>query len=137
VAPDADVVEFVRSLTRGHGADVTIDAVGREGLLAQAFDATAPGGTIVCVGVPSPAAVAHLPAARVVREEKYVTGSLYGSSRPTLDIPNLLGLYVAGRLPIDKLISRTYRLDQIDDAFADLEAGRLRRGVVLVGEEHR
>jgi NDMA-dependent alcohol dehydrogenase len=132
VAPDDDVAGHLRSLTGGHGADVTIDAVGQEGLLEQAFDATTPGGTIVCVGVPAPTASARVPAARFVREEKYLTGSLYGSSRPTTDIPNLLALYAADRLPIDRLITRTYTLDQLDDAFDDLEAGRLRRGVVLV-----
>jgi Zn-dependent alcohol dehydrogenase len=132
VTPDDDLADRLRSLTGGYGADVTIDAVGSEGLLEQAFDATAPGGTIVCVGVPSPSASARVPAARFVREEKYLTGSLCGSSRPTIDIPNLLGLYAGGRLPIDRLITRTYGLDQLEDAFDDLEAGRLRRGVVLM-----
>jgi len=132
VAPDDDVGGFLRSLTGGFGADVTIDAVGSEGLLEQAFDATAPGGTIVCVGVPAPSASVRVPAARFVREEKYLTGSLYGSGRPTIDIPNLLGLYAAGRLPIDRLISRRYTLDRLDEAFDDLEAGRLRRGVVIM-----
>ena len=136
LAPDDDVAGHLRSLTGGYGADVTIDAVGQEGLLEQAFDATAPGGTIVCVGVPAPSASARVPAARFVREEKYLTGSLYGSSRPTIDIPRLLGMYAAGRLPIDRLITRTYALGQLDDAFDDLEAGRLRRGVVLMDTTH-
>ncbi|PVY97092.1 alcohol dehydrogenase/S-(hydroxymethyl)glutathione dehydrogenase/alcohol dehydrogenase [Actinomycetospora cinnamomea] len=134
VRPDEDVVAAVRDLTAGAGADVTIDAVGREGLLEEAFDATAPGGTIVCVGVPAPEARASVPAARFVREEKYLTGSLYGSSRPACDIPHLLRLWSSGRLPIDRLVSATYALDEVGQALDDLEGGRVRRGVVVVDD---
>lgn len=135
LSPDDGVVREVRGLTGGCGADVTIDAVGQEGLLEQAFDATAPGGTVVCVGVPSATAYASVPAARFVREEKYLTGSLYGSSRPTQDIPRLLGQFSSGKLPIDKLISKTYAFEDIDQAFTDMAGGGTRRGVVLVDEE--
>ncbi|MGH3444164.1 MAG: zinc-binding dehydrogenase [Nocardioidaceae bacterium] len=135
LAPTDDVVGRVRELTAGDGADVTIDAVGAEGLVEQAFDATAPGGTVICVGVPSATAYASVPAARFVREEKYLTGSLYGSSRPSQDIPRLLSLFHAGRLPIDKLISHTYAFDEINRAFDDLAAGKVRRGVVVLDEE--
>jgi NDMA-dependent alcohol dehydrogenase len=135
LSPDDKVVAEVRALTGGQGADVTIDAVGQEGLLEQAFDATAPGGTVVCVGVPAATAYASVPAARFVREEKYLTGSLYGSSRPTQDIPKLLNLFHTGKLPIDKLISKTYAFDEINTAFADLTGGSNRRGVVIVDEE--
>lgn len=134
ISPDDDVVAAVRELT-GSGVDITIDAVGQEGLVEQAFDATAPGGTIICVGVPAATAYARVPAARFVREEKYLTGSLYGSSRPPQDIPKLLNLFATGRLPIDELISATYSFDDINTAFADMAGGSNRRGVVLVDEE--
>lgn len=133
LAPEDDVVAEVRGLNGG--ADVTIDAVGKEGLLEQAFDATAPGGSVVCVGVPAATAYASVPAARFVREEKYLTGSLYGSSRPAQDIPKLLNQFGTGKLPIDELISKTYRFDEINTAFADLATGASRRGVVLVDAE--
>ncbi len=133
--PADDVVDSVRGLTGGAGADVTIDAVGAEGLLEQAFDATAPGGTVVCVGLPSATTYASVPAARFVREEKYLTGSLYGSSRPSQDIPKLLSLFTAGKLPIDKLISQTYAFEEIDRAFDDTAKGQIRRGVVIVDED--
>lgn len=135
LAPTDDVVATVRRLTGGAGADVAIDAVGVEGLLEQAFDATAPGGTVVCVGVPSADAYAKVPGARFVREEKYLTGSLYGSSRPAQDIPKLLSLFESGRLPIDKLVSQTYRFEELDTAFEHLAAGSNRRGVVVVAPE--
>ncbi|RII15873.1 putative alcohol dehydrogenase D [Streptomyces sp. YIM 130001] len=132
LAPSDDVVATVRRLTGGAGADVAIDAVGANGLLEQAFDATTPGGTVVCVGVPAADSYAQVPGARFVREEKFLTGSLYGSSRPGQDIPKLLSLFASGRLPIDKLVSQTYRFDELDTAFDDLAAGSNRRGVVIV-----
>jgi Zn-dependent alcohol dehydrogenase len=130
-----DVVAAVRDLTDGFGADLSVDAVGRPDVLATAFDATVPGGTIVCVGIPGPDARLELPGPRFVREEKIVTGSLYGSSRPANDIPMLLNLYAAGSLPIDRLVTATYPLAGINDALADLAAGKLNRGVIVLDEK--
>jgi Zn-dependent alcohol dehydrogenase len=131
LAPDEDLVARIRSMTGGEGADVAIDAVGAPGILDTAFAATVRGGTIVCVGVPGPEARPSLPGPDLVRSERIVTGSLYGSSRPTVDIPRVLELQQRGLLPIERLVSRTYRLDEINAAFDDLEAGRLSRGVIV------
>lgn len=133
LVPSADLVEQVRDLTGG-GVDYAIDAAGGEGILGQAFAATIPGGTIVCVGMPDVHARPSLPGPELVRDEKIVTGSLYGSSRPSLDIPSILRQYAAGVLPLDRMITRTYELDAIDDAFADMREGRLKRGVVVFDE---
>jgi len=133
--PAQDVVAAVLDLTDGFGADVTIDAVGRPEVMTTAFDATVPGGIIVCVGIPGPDAQVQLPGPRFVREEKVVTGSLYGSSRPASDIPMLLNLYAAGKLPIDRLVTATYPLARINDALADLAAGALNRGVVVLDDQ--
>lgn len=133
LVPSADLVEHVRDLSGG-GVDYAIDAAGDEGILGQAFAATVPGGTIVCVGMPDVHARPSLPGPELVRDEKIITGSLYGSSRPSLDIPSILRQYSAGVLPLDRMITRTYELDEIDDAFADMRAGRLKRGVVVFDE---
>lgn len=132
--PGEDVAEQVRSLTGGFGADYAIDAVGAPPVLGQAFDATVSGGTIVCVGVPGPDARPSLPGPRLVREEKIVTGCLYGSSRPTIDIPRIVDLFQAGLLPLDRMISKTYRLEDINTAFDDLAAGVLNRGVLVLDD---
>jgi alcohol dehydrogenase (nicotinoprotein) len=55
---------------------------------------------------------------------------MFGNSNPTADIPMLLDLYRAGRLMLDELITRTYRLDEIAQGYADLLAGRILRGVL-------
>ena len=56
-------------------------------------------------------------------------GCRYGASRPRNDIPVLVDLYLAGQLKLDELVSRTYELEQFDEALADLHAGNLARGV--------
>lgn len=134
LAPGDDVVEQVRALTDGFGSDYSIDAVGAPAVTAQAFDATVAGGTLVCVGVPAPDARPSFPGPNLVRDEKIVTGSLYGSSRPSVDIPKVLDLYAAGRLPLDAMISARYPLSRIDEAFDDMAAGRLTRGVLVLDD---
>jgi Zn-dependent alcohol dehydrogenase len=131
--PDDGLVERIRDLTGG-GADYAIDAAGSDGVLDRAFAATVAGGTIVCVGLPGVHARPSVPGPELVRSEKIITGSLYGSSRPSVDIPAILRRYTAGHLPLDRLITRTYPLDGIDRAFADMREGRLRRGIVVFDE---
>lgn len=120
----------MRSLTGGKGADYSFEAAGRAELVAQAFEATRRAGTIVAVGVPGPDAAVMLPGPALVRHEKIVTGSLYGSCRPRQDMPRVLDLYATGKLPLDRLITRTYELEQINEAFHDMNSGILARGVV-------
>src|SRR5262249_56812738 len=95
-----------------------------------AVEGPARGGTIVGVGVPAATATVVLPGPDLVRHEKIVTGSLYGSCRPRQDMPAILDRYAAGDLPLDLLVSRTYRLDDINQAFRDMLAGELARGVI-------
>ena len=65
-----------------------------------------------------------------MRDEKVVTGSLYGSCRPHTDMPMLLDLFMAGRLPLDRLVGATYPLEEIDRAFADMLDGAGVRTVI-------
>lgn len=126
-----DAKVYVESLTSGEGADLVIESAGRSELVSEAFDVCRRGGTIVCVGIPAADARVSLPGPALVRHEKIVTGSLYGSCRPRVDMPMILDLYAEGRLPLDRLVTKTYRLEEINDAFADMVAGKLARGVVV------
>ncbi len=127
---EVDVGTFVRSLGNSEGADVAIEAAGRTELVLAAFEVTRRAGTIVCVGVPGAGDTVRLPGPALVRHEKVVTGSLYGSCRAHTDMPRILDLYAEGRLPLDRLVTRTYALDDINSAFDDMRAGHLARGVV-------
>ena len=57
-------------------------------------------------------------------------GTLYGDSQPRFDIPNLLKMYEVGKVKLDELVTRTYTLDQVNEAYADLHDGHLIRGVI-------
>ena len=66
-------------------------------------------------------------------KEKTLTGSYFGSCVPRVDFPRMLALYSAGRLKLEELITRRYPIEQAPQAFADLEAGRNARGVIVFG----
>ena len=127
-----DTVEAVRTVTGGRGADYAFDAAGVPGVVATAYEAVRRGGMVVAIGIPPEGAEAALPGTSLPREEKIVTGSLYGSSRPHVDMPLVLDLYMAGRLDLDRLVSRTYGLDEVNDAFAAMNAGEVARAVLAL-----
>ncbi len=125
-----DVSAFLRKLTDGRGADYAFDTAGAPGVVAQAYDAVRRGGTVVAVGLPPAGVTADLPAEDLPREEKVVTGSFYGSCLPQLDMPLVLDLFMEGRLPLDRLVTRTFALEEINEAFAAMNAGEVARGVI-------
>jgi S-(hydroxymethyl)glutathione dehydrogenase / alcohol dehydrogenase len=55
-----------------------------------------------------------------------------GSAHVQVDIPHLLGLYREGRLKLDELVSGTYPLEEIDEAFASVTRGEALRNVILL-----
>src|SRR5580693_7332694 len=115
----------------GGGADYAFDCVGLGRISEQAFGVLRRGGTAVTVGIAAPADTIVLNAQHVAITEKTLTGSYYGSARPELDFPRLIGLYRSGRLKLDELITRTYSIDEAPRAFADLNAGKQGRGVII------
>jgi S-(hydroxymethyl)glutathione dehydrogenase/alcohol dehydrogenase len=126
-----DVPKIVRGLTAGQGVDYAFEVSAAPAAVTQAFTATRKGGTLVLIGI-SPADQRSLPVApqELVLLQKSVMGTLYGSAQAAKDIPKLLALYKAGKLKLDELVTRTYRLDQINEGYADLTAGRNLRGVI-------
>jgi alcohol dehydrogenase len=131
----ADPVEAVRELTGG-GAHWAFESVGSEQVLAQAYAATRRGGTTVAVGLPHPSKRLAVPAVTVVAEERTIKGSYMGSAVPRRDIPRLLGLHQAGLLPVDRLVTATITLDDINPAFDRLAAGEAVRQLVGFDREH-
>jgi S-(hydroxymethyl)glutathione dehydrogenase/alcohol dehydrogenase len=116
------------------GFDWAVEAIGRPATLRQAFDALDSGGTLVTVGLGRVGEELSLPINPMVQRERRVIGSLYGSANPLLDVPMLLDLHRAGRLPIDQLIGTRYPLTGINDAFADLAGTAVGRGIVVPGD---
>lgn len=125
-----DVVAAVRELTEGRGADYAFEVVGTAKTISQALAVVRRGGTAVAIGIPARGVEVGVDAQTLVLQEKTLMGSLYGSTVPHQDVPKLLGLYVAGKLKLDELISREYPLEQINEAFAALERGEVARSIV-------
>jgi S-(hydroxymethyl)glutathione dehydrogenase/alcohol dehydrogenase len=129
-ATEVDPIETVRDMTAGRGADVTFEAVGTPQLQADCVEATRPGGKAVLVGLSAMGSSTPLSGAKLVRQEKTVIGSYYGTAHTARDFPFILDLYAAGKLNLDRLISRTYQLVEINEAFDAMLRGEVARGVV-------
>lgn len=130
-AAEGDPVEAVRELTNGLGVDYAFEVIGNPKTIVQAYDMVRPAGSAVIVGMAHHESEFSIPAQRFVSSEKRLIGSFYGSCQPRVDMPKLLSLYEEGTLKLDELITRQYRLEQINEAFADMEAGENARGVIL------
>ncbi|MCC9310438.1 S-(hydroxymethyl)mycothiol dehydrogenase [Kitasatospora sp. RB6PN24] len=130
-ARDGDVVEAVRELTGGFGADVVIDAVGRPETYKQAFYARDLAGTVVLVGVPTPEMTLELPLLDVFGRGGALKSSWYGDCLPSRDFPMLIDLYLQGRLDLDAFVTETIGLDDVEAAFEQMHGGDVLRSVVL------
>jgi NDMA-dependent alcohol dehydrogenase len=130
-ASEVNPIESVRRLTHGRGADVAFEAVGLPQLQVECVEAARPGGKAVLVGLSPMGTRTELSGATIVRQEKIVMGSYYGSAHTARDFPLILDLYMAGQLDLGTLISREYPLAQINAAFDAMLKGEVARGVVV------
>jgi S-(hydroxymethyl)mycothiol dehydrogenase len=129
---ETDPVEAIRALTDGNGADVCIEAVGRPEVLEQAFYARDLAGTVVQVGVPDPSMTIELPMIEFFGRGGALKPSWYGDCLPSRDFPMLIDLYLEGRLDLDRFVSETISLDDVEDAFHKMERGEVLRSVVVL-----
>lgn len=132
-AGEGDPVERVKELTGG-GAHYAFEAIGLRATAEQAYEMAARGGTAVIVGMVPPReqiAVSGL----IWMHEKTLKGSFYGSARFHTDIPRILDLYRQGRLDLDSLVTRRYRLEEVNDAFDALRRAEGTRSVLSIGRE--
>lgn len=125
-----DVIQDIRSLTEGRGADYVFEAIGKPAIQELSLEAVRPAGTVVLVGVSPMGSGTNLPGAIITRQEKTVTGSYYGTANTARDFPLYAELYLKGKLDLGRLISRKYRLEQINEAYADMLSGEIARGVI-------
>ena len=125
-----EAVDSVREATRG-GAEIAIETVGSERVLADAYAATGRGGTTVTVGLPDPERMLSIPATSLVSEERTLKGSYLGSCVPSRDIPRYIDLHRAGRLPVERLLSGRVGLGELNEAFDRLARGEAVRQVLI------
>lgn len=130
-ATEADPVEAIHDITDG-GVQCAFDFVGfNDEVRNQAIEVTEPGGTVVLSG--GAADDAQLNVSSILAEGRTVTSNVAGSAQPHLDIPRYVELYLDDDLPLDQLLTRTYDLDEIEDAFAALAAGETVKSAITFG----
>lgn len=124
---------LITDITRGVMADVCVVTTDNaEGAyVAQALSLVGKRGRVVMTAIPHPTDTSvDMSLFDLTLYEKQVRGCLFGSSNPRLDIPRLLGLYSAGRLKLDELITREYTLDEVNQGYEDMHDGRNLRGLI-------
>lgn len=129
-ARNEDPVQAIKAIT-GSGPDYAFDSVGSARTIPQALNAVGPAGVATVMGLHAALEEVSISAGQLIFQNKSLLGSFAGSARPDIDLPNLQRLYLAGRLPLDKLITKRYPLDDIAQAFEDMETGKVARGVLV------
>jgi S-(hydroxymethyl)glutathione dehydrogenase / alcohol dehydrogenase len=130
--PTDNLPDIVRQRTNGRGADHAFEAIGLSSVQEQALRTLRPGGTLTLAGLSAMGTTTNFPAAEIARKEWTIRGSYYGTTNPPRDFPLLLDLYKADKLNLDDLITRRYRLEQINQAYDDMLKGELARGVIVL-----
>ena len=129
-AGSADCVERVREATKG-GVEYAFELAGSVRAFETAYRITRRGGTTVTAGLPPPAATFALSPLNLVAEERTVKGSYIGTCVPSRDIPRYVELFRQGKLAVDRLLTGTLTLDEINHGFDLLHEGKAVRQVVL------
>jgi S-(hydroxymethyl)glutathione dehydrogenase/alcohol dehydrogenase len=131
---NADIKAELSKLIGQQGVDVAIENTGVADVIETAYEVTGPQGRVILVGVPAKAARKPSIYTLPLHFNKVLTGSEGGGCRPEIDIPKLVRLTEAGKLDFNGLVSKRYRLDQINEAIDDLKNGRIAgRCMVLMG----
>jgi S-(hydroxymethyl)glutathione dehydrogenase / alcohol dehydrogenase len=125
-----DIVEQIKALTQGRGADYVIEAAGRAATFRLAVECARPGGDVVWLGKVNVNEEVSFRWGSLMGERRIVRSS-YGDARPRRDFPWLVREYLAGRLQLDPLITRRIALSEINDGFAALARGEGIRTVVM------
>ena len=127
-----DAVQTIRSLTGG-GVEVAFEMAGAVPALELAYGVTARGGTTVTAGLPHPDKRMALAPVSLVAEERTLKGSYIGSAAPLRDVPRYIALFLAGKLPVDALLTHRLTLEEINEGFDRLRDGIGVRQVVVFG----
>lgn len=127
IRSDAELLEAA-----GGPVDFGFDMAGAVPAFETAYKLTARGGSTITSGLPNPAARFQLPLAQMVGEEREIRGSYLGSGAPAVDIARYLDLYKAGKLPVDKLLGKTFTLDEINEGFDHLASGSSLRDAIVM-----
>lgn len=132
-ALDPDLLEKIKAHSQG-GVDYSIEAAGRTSTIELAFASLNSSGTCVFASHPPHGEKISIDPFELIAGKK-ILGSWGGGCNPDKDIPKFAELYLAGRLPLERLISKRYSLDQINEALSDLEAHRVNRPLIEINSD--
>ena len=131
-ATQGDAVSQVIALTEGRGADVAFEAIGLESTVELAINMTRRGGQAILAGLPKLDAMLNIPVSLgIVRKERTIKGSWYGTADVRRDIPRFVEYYKSGQLKLDELVSRTISIDEVNDALETMETSDFARSVIV------
>ena len=129
---EVDPVKAIRELTGG-GVDMALDTFGSAATTVSAVNSLRRGGTAVLVGLGASEEEAPIPMVDMVRSQKTLMGSYYGSASPHETFDKLVDFYLKGTLDVEGLVSRAYSLEQINEGFDALDRGEDGRGIIRFG----
>jgi S-(hydroxymethyl)glutathione dehydrogenase/alcohol dehydrogenase len=117
--------EKITKILQEKKLDVFIDNTGIPKVIELGYEIISKNGKLVLVGVPGKGKkirIYSLP----IHFGKKIIGSEGGSSKPNKDIPNILNIIKSKKINLKQLISKTYRLDKINEAIKDIRSGAIR-----------
>ncbi len=129
IKPD-DLPGVIQELTAGEGFDYGFEVVGRSSTIRSTYDATRRGGTVTVVGAGAMDDMVQFSAFELLFSEKTIKGSLYGSANVRRDYQRLIALWKAGRLDLERMITRRIGIEDVNDAFEAMQAGEVIRQVI-------
>ncbi|MBW2294877.1 MAG: Zn-dependent alcohol dehydrogenase [Deltaproteobacteria bacterium] len=127
--PDA-LEQMKTEITGGEGFDYALECIGNPVTIRATFDAARRGGTAVIVGVGRIQEEVKFSAFEFFFTDKILRGSMYGSANVRVFMPKLLRLWKAGKLDLESMITQRIQLDDVNDAFAAMQAGQVIRSVI-------
>jgi alcohol dehydrogenase len=130
-AGSPDAANEIREAVKG-GVEYAFEMAGSVRALDLAYKITRRGGTTVTAGLPPPTHTLALSPVNLVAEERTLKGSYIGTCVPVRDLPRYVDLYRRGKLPVDRLMSKHLRLEEINEGFDLLAQGKVVRQVVTV-----
>jgi S-(hydroxymethyl)glutathione dehydrogenase/alcohol dehydrogenase len=126
-----DPVEQVKALTGGRGADYAFEVIGLPETILTTYNLARRGGEVIIVGMARYDAQVTMPAFGLFWDQKTVKGCKYGSAQVRRDFPRFVELIETGRLNISSMVSKTIKLEGVNDAFRAMEAGEVIRSVIV------
>jgi len=126
-----EAFDFVRETTWGELADRAIITVGilNDEVIKNAIQVVGKTGQVTVTAVGR--GMINENPGMLIGYQRRVQGSIYGGCNPLSDVPLLIGLYQAGELKLDELITRRYKLDEINEGYQDMLDGKNIRGVII------